>query len=88
MLSRTGAEVLTATSADQALSFHRHKPTILVSDLGMPGTDGFTLLERIRALKSEEGAGVPAIALTAFARGQDRLKALAAPASRCTSQNL
>ena len=79
MLSRTGAEVLTATSADQALSiFMRHKPTILVSDLGMPGTDGFTLLERIRALKSEEGAGVPAIALTAFARGQDRLKALAA----------
>jgi PAS domain S-box-containing protein len=79
MLSKTGAEVLTATSADQAFSiFMRHKPTILVSDLGMPGTDGYTLLERIRALKSEEGARVPAVALTAFARGQDRLKALAA----------
>ena len=79
MLSRTGAEVLTATSADEALSiFMCRKPTILVSDLGMPGTDGYTLLERIRALKQEGGARVPAVALTAFARGEDRKKALAA----------
>jgi CheY-like chemotaxis protein len=49
---------------------------VLVADIGMPGEDGYALLQRVRALPAERGGATPAIALTAYASPQDRLDAL------------
>ncbi len=79
MLSGYGAEVKSADSASDALEiFLKWKPNVLVSDIGMPGEDGFMLIDKIRALSPEKGGTVPAAALTAYAGEEDRLKALAA----------
>jgi CheY-like chemotaxis protein len=51
---------------------------VLVADIGMPGEDGYSLIARVRALGADSGGGVPAAALTAYAREQDRERALAA----------
>jgi PAS domain S-box-containing protein len=79
MVLRTrGAEVLVASTVDQALELLQHRaPNVLVSDIGMPLTDGYTLLRRIRALP-RPAADIPAIALTAYARTQDRRLAMEA----------
>jgi CheY-like chemotaxis protein len=53
-------------------------PNVLVSDIGMPGEDGYSLIRRIRLLDAERGGNVPAIALTAYARAEDRMKAVLA----------
>jgi CheY-like chemotaxis protein len=50
----------------------------LISDIGMPGEDGYELIRRVRELPAESGGSVPAIALTAYARTEDRLQALRA----------
>ncbi|MYM24870.1 response regulator [Duganella sp. FT135W] len=77
ILSDCNAEVLTAATASEALHLLQHKrPDLMVSDLGMPEVDGFGLLDRIRALGPSRGGDLPAIALTAFARSEDRIKAL------------
>ena len=79
LLTDCGAVVLLAASADEALRLVReHQPDILVSDIGMPDADGFELLRRIRALGADQGGKVPAIALTALARSEDRTRALRA----------
>jgi PAS domain S-box-containing protein len=79
ILSEAGAEVVTATSAQQALeTIKRRRPDVLISDIGMPGEDGYDLVRRVRALSPEKGGQIPAIALTAFVRTQDRLKVLSA----------
>jgi PAS domain S-box-containing protein len=79
MLTRYGAEIRTAGSAAEALEvFGQWLPDVLVSDIGMPGEDGYALIKKIRALPPENGADVPAIALTAFASAQDKKIALAA----------
>ncbi len=52
------------------------KPDVLIADLGMPELDGYELIERVRALPDPASRDVPAIALTAFARSEDRTKAL------------
>lgn len=76
-LIECNAEVLTAGSAEEAvLLVEKERPHILVSDIGMPDVDGFELLRRVRALGSARGGTVPAIALTAFARSEDRTRAL------------
>ena len=54
------------------------KYDILVSDIGMPEEDGYSLIERVRALPAEKGGGIPAVALTAYARVEDRVRALKA----------
>jgi PAS domain S-box-containing protein len=77
ILSDCNAEVLTAATATEALELLQHeRPDLMVSDLGMPEVDGYGLLDRIRALGPARGGDLPAIALTAFARSEDRIKAL------------
>jgi PAS domain S-box-containing protein len=79
VLEDCGAEAITAANVPEAISLvEAHKPDVLVTDIGMPGIDGFELLRRVRALGSERGGKVPAIALTAFARSEDRTRALRA----------
>jgi PAS domain S-box-containing protein len=79
MLTRYGAEIRTAGSAAEAMEvFSQWRPDVLVSDIGMPVEDGYVLIKKIRALPPENGADVPAIALTAYASVQDRKTALAA----------
>ena len=78
VLVDAGAQVRLADSAAQALqAFGDRAPHVLVSDIGMPGEDGYSLIARVRHLEREH-ARVPAIALTAFARAEDRRRALLA----------
>jgi signal transduction histidine kinase len=75
LLRDAGAEVETADSAATALdALPRFRPDLLVSDIGMPEQNGYQLLESVRAIPAF--AGLPAIALTAFARPEDRGRAL------------
>jgi CheY-like chemotaxis protein/anti-sigma regulatory factor (Ser/Thr protein kinase) len=79
VLADCGAEVIAAASAVEALAhIERQPPQLLVSDIGMPDVDGFELLRRVRALSEAKGGRLPAIALTAFARSEDRTRALRA----------
>ena len=79
VLEDCGAAVLTAASAADALALvEAQRPDVLVTDIGMPDADGFELLRRVRALGPDRGGRVPAIALTAFARSEDRTRALRA----------
>jgi signal transduction histidine kinase/ActR/RegA family two-component response regulator len=73
------ATVLTAASAEEALAvLVRERVDVLLADVAMPGEDGYTLLRRVRALDRATARTVPAAALTAFAREEDRREALAA----------
>jgi CheY-like chemotaxis protein len=78
-LAQCGAEVVAAGSAAEALEAMRTaKPDLLISDIGMPEMDGYELIQRVRALSDAHGGGIPAIALTAYARVEDRMQALRA----------
>ncbi len=71
--------VLSAANAAEALELvERRRPGLLVSDVGMPGEDGYELLRRVRSLPAEKGGGTPAVALTAYARPEDRVTAILA----------
>ena len=77
VLKGCGAEVILSRSAAEALeALEQHKPDILISDLGMPDEDGYSLITKIRALPSERGGHIPAAALTAYARAEDRMRVL------------
>ena len=79
VLEDCSAEVITAATVEEALALiEAQRPDVLVSDIGMPDADGFELLRRVRALGPDRGGKVPAIALTAFARTEDRTRALRA----------
>jgi PAS domain S-box-containing protein len=79
VLRSRGALVSAAESAGEALAMLRAaKPDLIVSDIGLPGMDGYEFIERVRSLNAAEGGAVPAIALTAFARAEDRTRALLA----------
>jgi signal transduction histidine kinase/CheY-like chemotaxis protein len=74
-----GAEVRVAGSAAEGLAaLGEFRPAVLVSDIGMPGTDGYELIRHVRELGDAAGGATPAIALTAFARSEDRTRALRA----------
>jgi signal transduction histidine kinase len=78
-LERGGAEVEEAASVALALAaLDRRLPDVLVSDIGMPGEDGYALIRKLRASTRERGADLPAAALTAYARSEDRVQALQA----------
>jgi CheY-like chemotaxis protein len=69
--------VQTTDSADAALkSFDTVVPDVLISDIGMPGSDGYELIEKIRAFSPDRGGKIPAVALTAYARSEDKTRAL------------
>ena len=79
VLSLHGAETRGVRSAPQGLALGREfHPHVLVSDLSMPGEDGYTLIAQVRELPEAEGRHVPAVALTAPAYAEDRDRALAA----------
>ncbi|HYF52052.1 MAG TPA: response regulator [Planctomycetota bacterium] len=77
VLKGTHATVMTASRAAEALELLKvFRPTLLVSDLGMPEEDGYSLIRKVRKLPPEECGQIPAIALTAYAREEDRRQAL------------
>jgi PAS domain S-box-containing protein len=70
------AEVVCAASADEGLELiKKHKPDVIISDIGMPGKDGYQLIREVRALAASHGGKIPAIALTAFVRPEDKMEA-------------
>ena len=78
VLERCGAVVRTAASAAEALSaIEVEKPDVLVSDIGMPGENGYELIRQVRS-RGGHGSSIPALALTAYASSEDRLKAVRA----------
>ena len=79
LLETSGAAVATAGDVAAALAALADAPfDVLISDIGMPGQDGYDLIRQLRALPPEKGGRMPAIALTAFARVEDRIRALQA----------
>jgi len=79
ILGRQGAEVRTASSAAEALgALQTWKPDVFVSDVAMPGEDGYSLISKVRELSDRSIAAIPAIAVTAHARLEDRRRALEA----------
>jgi hypothetical protein len=79
VLTRAGADVRNCGSVAAALTtLSEWKPDVMISDIGMPGEDGYDLIRRVRALGVEQGGRMPAAALTAYAREDDRARALAA----------
>lgn len=79
VLEAAGALVTSVASVEEAIEeIARQKPDVIVSDIGMPGLDGYDFIRRLRALPREQGGCIPAAALTAFSRSEDRQRALAA----------
>jgi PAS domain S-box-containing protein len=78
VLEGQGVVVSTAQSADEAMAYlESHAPDVVISDIGMPGSDGYQFMRRLRA-SEPKGRRIPALALTAFARPDDRKNAILA----------
>jgi CheY-like chemotaxis protein len=72
-----GAEVITVSSGQEAIAAAKAVlPDLLICDICMPGMDGYATLENLRAMGADQGSQFPAIALTAFGRADDRIRAL------------
>ncbi|XYH95962.1 response regulator [Sorangium sp. So ce1128] len=79
VLEETGARVTLAGSMGEAIGvLERQRPDVLVSDIGMPGESGYALIKQVRTAGREEIRGIPAVAPTAYARIEDRRRALMA----------
>jgi PAS domain S-box-containing protein len=79
ILEHCGSIVTAVGSATHALAaIEKQPPDVLISDIGMPDEDGYSLIAKIRSLSKEKGGRIPAIALTAYARVEDRVRALRA----------
>jgi signal transduction histidine kinase/CheY-like chemotaxis protein len=77
VLTQCGADVRAVSSADGAMfELETWQPEVLISDIEMPGEDGYSLIRKIRQLPPERGGKIPAAALTAYARAEDRMRAL------------
>src|SRR5262249_37368560 len=80
-LTQFGADVVSVSSAEEAYTLITATPPqgrldIVVTDIGMPGEDGYSLIRRVREWESARGAHIPAVALTAYGRVEDRVRAL------------
>jgi CheY-like chemotaxis protein len=76
LLTQHGAQVTVCSTAAQALEItERQKPSLVISDIGMPDEDGYSLIGKIRT-REKQGRNIPAIALTGYARVEDRMRAL------------
>jgi PAS domain S-box-containing protein len=79
LLQKARARVTVVASAREAMAALRsERPDVLLSDLGMPEEDGYQLIQRVRALPGDQGGKTPAVALTAYARSEDRTRAMLA----------
>lgn len=79
VLRQAGAQVIAVSSGQEAMDCLQHfQPDVLLSDIAMPEEDGYGLLHRVRQFASERNLTIPAIALTAYAKHEDRLQALSA----------
>jgi signal transduction histidine kinase/CheY-like chemotaxis protein/putative methionine-R-sulfoxide reductase with GAF domain len=79
VLADAGAAVRTCLAAEEAVpAVPTWRPHVVIADIGMPGTDGYAFIRKVRALAPQEGGRVPAVALTAYARAEDRVLALSA----------
>ncbi|MGA2229894.1 MAG: ATP-binding protein [Tepidisphaeraceae bacterium] len=79
VLAQCNATITTAASAAEGLQAVKDgRPDAIISDIGMPGEDGYEFLAKLRRLSDAEGGDTPAVALTAFARSEDRRRALMA----------
>ena len=79
VLTQAGAEVTSVASAEEALqAIAAARPDALVSDIDLSGEDGYALIRQIRQHEAEHGGCLPAVALTGYARAEDRARALAA----------
>ena len=79
LLGGCGAEVVTAAGAAEGMeALMREQPKVIVSDIGMPGKDGYQFIREVRRLPAASGGRIPALALTAFARSEDRTRAMIA----------
>jgi CheY-like chemotaxis protein len=77
VLISCGAEVVPAASAGEALDrIVQEQFDVLITDIGMPEEDGYSLIEQVRRLPADRGGAVPAAALTAYARTEDKVRAL------------
>jgi PAS domain S-box-containing protein len=77
VLTQCRADVRAVSNAtDALLALETWQPEVLISDIEMPGEDGYSLIRKIRSLPPERGGKIPAAALTAYARAEDRLRAL------------
>jgi CheY-like chemotaxis protein len=78
MLTQSGAYIKTAASAEEGFAQVKEwKPDVIVSDIGLPGEDGYSFMKRVKIWTRQAGVWIPAVALTAYARTEDRMKALA-----------
>jgi CheY-like chemotaxis protein len=77
LLEMSGAKVSMAGSASEAMErILAGRPDVLVCDVGMPGEDGYSLIRRLRVLEERQTSALPAVALSAYARTEDRTKAI------------
>jgi CheY-like chemotaxis protein len=78
-LKRRQANVTAVSSAGEAIqAISQRRPDVLVSDIAMPDEDGYGLIEKVRLLENGESQGIPAVAITAYAKEEDRQRALSA----------
>jgi len=76
-LTRRQANVTAVSSAGEAIqAIRQHRPDVLVSDIAMPDEDGYGLIEKVRSLENSEAQSIPAVAITAYAKEEDRKRAL------------
>ena len=79
VLKQFGVNVVAVASVAEALeAIEQTRPDVLVSDIGMPGEDGYDLIRKLRALPAERGGMIPAVALTGYVSGKDRAETISA----------
>jgi CheY-like chemotaxis protein len=79
LLIQCKADVIACASADEGLETAKSfRPDVVISDIGMPGKDGYQFIRELRQIAQDIGKKFPAVALTAFARSEDRTRAMMA----------